>query len=77
MINNNSQVIEKVSLTKNLKHTVSVAYDESKVFLEINYMNGKFILQKTFTNNYVGINELETTRKEFNNEEKVKEHFGI
>lgn len=74
---NGSQVIEEVDLTENLKHVISVAYDESKVFLEVDYMGGKFTLQRTFVNNYIGVDQMEDARREFDSEDKVKQYFGI
>lgn len=73
----NKQVIEQYELADNLKVSVSVTYDESKVYLDIDYMDGKFTIQRNFTNNYIGLEELSSAKKEFGSEEAVKQYFGL
>jgi len=73
----NKQVIEELELADNLKMEVSVTFDETKVFLDVIYLDGKFTVQKNFTNNYIGLAELEEAKKQFNTEEKVKAYFGL
>ena len=73
----NRQVIEELELADNLKMNVSVTYDESKIFLDVLYMDGKFTVQRNFTNNYIGLEELELAKQEFNTEEKVRKYFGL
>lgn len=75
--NRQAQIIEEEDITDNLKLTISVTFDETKVFMDINYMDGKFTIQKSFTNNYIGLEELETIRKQFNNEEAVRSYFNL
>ena len=77
MIEQNKQVIEEYELADNLKFSVSVTYDESKIYLDISYMEGKFTIQRNFTNNYIGLEELSLTKKEFDSEEAVKNYFGL
>jgi len=40
-------------------------------------MAGKFTLQRTFSNNYIGMEELGNTMEQFNTEEAVKAYFGL
>jgi hypothetical protein len=71
------QLIEEKEITDNLKHKTYITYDESKLLLEINYMDGKYTIQKTFKNNYIGLEDYETTRKNFNEEEKILDYFNL
>lgn len=73
----NRQVIQKYNPTDNLEISVSVTYDESKIFLDVDYLKGKFTLQRTFKNNFIGLEELESDKEHFNTEELVKEYFGL
>ena len=75
--NRQRQVVEKNEITENLKVTISVAIDESEVFLDIDYMDGKYTIQKSFTNNYIGLEDLERVREEFDSEEKLKTYFNL
>tara|TARA_R100000951_G_scaffold4880_1_gene5561 strand:- start:701 stop:940 length:240 start_codon:yes stop_codon:yes gene_type:complete len=75
--NKQTQVLEKLKVTDNLLLTTSVNFDESQVYLDVDYMDGKFTVQRTFTNNYIGLEELETAMKEFNTEDAVKSYFGL
>lgn len=73
----NKQVIEKYELADNLKVSVSVTYDETKVYLDIDYMDGKFTIQRNFTNNYVGLEELSLTKGQFSTEDSIRQYFGL
>jgi len=73
----NKQVIEKYELADKLEVKISVTYDETKVYLDIDYMEGKFTIQRNFTNNYIGLEELESAKTEFSSEEAVKKYFGL
>lgn len=72
-----AQVLEEFNITDNLKQKISVALDETKIFLDVVFMGGKFTIQKSFTNNYIGLEELEDAKKQFDSEEKVKEYFRL
>lgn len=75
--NRQAQVIEENQITDNLKLTVSVTFDETKVFLDVDYLDGKFTLQKSFSNNFIGLEELAEAKSQFNTEESVKLYFGL
>ena len=51
-------VIEKRELTKNLVHKVAITNDEKKVVLVVDYMDGHFIIERSFRNNYIGLSQL-------------------
>jgi len=71
------QTLEILEITDNLKLTTSVTLDETQVYLDVNYMDGKFTIQRNFTNNYIGLEKLGDAIKEFNTEEAVKNYFGL
>lgn len=74
---NNIKVIEEESVTDNLTVTTSIGYDEVSIYLTVNYMQGKFTIQKSFRNNYMGLEEFEIEKNKFRTEEDVKKYFGI
>jgi len=74
---NNTKVIEEESVTDNLTVTTSIGYDEVSIYLTVNYMHGKFTIQKSFRNNYMGLEEFEIERNKFRTEEDVKKYFGM
>ena len=77
MLMNNTKVIEEESVTDNLTVTTSIGYDEVSIYLTVNYMHGKFTIQKSFRNNYMGLEEFEIERNKFRTEEDVKKYFGM
>jgi len=77
MSQNNTQVIEKHQLTVDLKMFVSVTLDEQQLYLDVDYMNGKYKIQKSFSNNYIGLELLSESKLKFETEESVREYLGI
>lgn len=71
------QKIEEKEITDNLTVSVSVSYDEFNIYLNVDYLNGKFTIEKSFTNNYIGLEELEKAKQQFSSEESVKQYFRI
>ena len=74
---NNTQIIEEDKVTENLTVTVSITFDESKLYLDVNYLQGKFTVQKHFINNYIGVDRLTKAKEEFNSEKAAKAYFGL
>lgn len=79
MINYNKQkeVIEKLEITDKLTLSTSVTFDELQVYLDVDFMDGQFTIQKTFDNNYLGLEQLEDAKKEFNSEDAVRAYFRL
>jgi len=75
--NKQTQVLEELKVTDNLTLTTLITFDETQVHLKVDYMAGKFTLQRTFSNNYIGMEELGNTMEQFNTEEAVKAYFGL
>jgi len=71
------RVLEEQKVTDNLKILVSLSLDETKVFLDVDFMKGVYTTQRTFTNSFYGWEDLEKTKLEFLDEELVKTYFGL
>jgi len=73
------QTIEQLDLTEKLTHKVSVSRDEEDIFLTVKYQDGKrnFLVEKTFRNNYIGLERLTEARNKFCTEESVLDYLGI
>lgn len=70
-------IIKKKEISKNLEYKISVSIDEQFKILTIDYMQGKFSVEKTFKNNLKGNDELESTLGLLNTEEKVKKYLNL
>lgn len=73
----NTQILEEFEITNNLKMSISVTLDEERVYLDVDYMDGKYKIQKIFKNNYIGLEKLSVARNQFNTEESILEYLGI
>jgi hypothetical protein len=69
--------INRENLTKNLKIITSISQDEQRIFLQVDYMDGKFTVEKSFSNNYIGLEEFQNEYSNFNTDEKVQQYFGL
>lgn len=65
------QVCDKCVLTTYITH------DENYYILELNYMDGKFISEKHYPNDYNGFQDMEMFRSSYKEECDVKKHFGL
>lgn len=54
-----------------------ITYDEKNYILEINYLDGRFVSEKIFTNDFNGISAMEEIKNQYRNEDDVKRYFGI
>jgi hypothetical protein len=71
------RLIETKKISRDLKINILMSLDQSTMFLDIFYKEGKFRIQKSFTNNIFGIENMENTVKQFDTDEKVKGYFGL
>lgn len=72
-----NELIEVIEITDDLKALVSINFDKTQVFLDVSYMEGKFTIQRVFANNYLGLEELEKAKKQFNSVANVKEYLNL
>ena len=69
--------IEKNIITNNLTHKIMIAPNEERLFLVVDFMKGKFIIEKIFLNNYFGLENLNSVIKTLDSEIKVIEYLKI
>ena len=69
--------IEDNKYTDRLSHVISITNDEERLYLKIDFMSGRFIIEKNFQNNSIGLEELDQISKNLDTEEKVCEYLGI
>lgn len=72
-----SVVIQTNQITKDLLHQISISKDEHKLFLKVDLMSGRFVVERSFTNNFGGLYMLERACESFDNEEKVCKYLKI
>ena len=70
-------IIEDNELTEKLIHKISVSSDERVMYLKVDYDNGNFTIEKTFRNNFFGLEDMEITIKSLDTEQKVRKYLGI
>lgn len=71
------QMIEEAKISNNLKRTLYMSFDKSELYLKIDYLKGKFTIEKTFQNNIDGLEKLETSKNELDEESKVKLYLKL
>lgn len=69
--------LEDKTISKNCIINTYINKNEEFYILEINYLKGKFISEKIFTNDLNGVELMEETIKLFKTEHDIKEYFGI
>jgi len=69
--------LEDKTISKNCIINTYINKNEEFYILEINYLKGKFISEKIFTNDLNGVELMEETIKLFRTENDIKEYFGI
>lgn len=78
-LNESCDLVEKEEIiNKNLKIVTFKSFiTENKIFLRVDYMDGKFTSKLGFLDDYLGREELEEAKKDFNTEDKVKKYFNL
>jgi len=69
--------LEEKKISDQAKLVTYVSYDDEHLYFEINYLNGKFVSEKVFPNNYKSVELIEELKQQYRNEHDVKKHFGI
>ena len=64
-------------ITKDLLHKISISKDMENVFLRVDLMNGRFVIEKTFKNNFGGLYMLDLECERLGTEEKVFRYLRI
>jgi hypothetical protein len=69
--------LEEKIICKNCTINTYIARDEKNYILQIDYLQGKFVSEKIFTNDLTGIELMEEAKDLFKTEYDIKEYFGI
>lgn len=69
--------LEEIKISENCKVNIFISMDETSYILQINYLDGKFISEKSFANNFNGIASMEEVKNFYKSENDVKRYFGI
>lgn len=69
--------LEKIDISETCFLKVYITCDEAKYVLELNYLDGKFVAEKTFQNSMDGVSGMEEVKDLYRNENDVKRYFGI
>ena len=66
-----------MNITPNLVHRILISSDEQNMFLYIDYMQGKYIIEKIYKNNTFSLEEMNFDIQSFNSEKSIIKHFNI
>jgi len=69
--------LEEKDICKNCKIITYITNDEKFYVLELNYLDGKFITEKLFSNDLKGIASMEETKNLYQSEYDIQAYFGI
>lgn len=70
-------VIEQMELSENLKHKVSISADETLLYLNVDYMDGKFTIERSYKNNTFSLEELAYDREKLDSDDKVRKYLNL
>lgn len=69
--------VKEKKISDNLTLITSKSYNEERIYLQVNYNNGKFTIERVFPNNITGYEDFKKQYDIFKSEEKVKEYLGL
>jgi hypothetical protein len=69
--------MENMQITDDLIHQVSISKDEKTIYLHVDFMKGKFKIEKTFQNCFSGLHGLGVVRSDLDSEAKVFRYLRI
>ena len=70
-------ILEKRQITVDLLHEISISDNEEKVFLTVDFMRGKFMIEKVFKNSFIGLVQMNEECEKLNDEAKVFRYLRI
>jgi hypothetical protein len=74
---NRRTVLEKRQITTDLLHQISISMNEEQVFLTVDFMDGKFMIEKVFKNSFIGLIQMNEECEKLNDEAKVFRYLRI
>lgn len=69
--------LEEKNICKNCTLNTYITKDEKNYILQINYLEGRFVSEKIFTNDLNGIELMEESKEFFKTEYDIRQYFGI
>jgi hypothetical protein len=69
--------VQKTVINDKLFYELSKSLDGTYLHLKVNYLNGKFVVDKTFLNILSGRDDLDSALKNLANEEGIKKYFNL
>ena len=72
-----SNILSEKDLSDNIHHKISISHDRVTIYLDVNYMDNKFSIQKSYMNNYFGLAKLDADISSFDSEEKIRAYFNL
>lgn len=69
--------LEQQKVDNNCVIKTFLTTDEKYYVLQLNYMNGRYIAEKTYTNNIMGVGYMEEFKQLYRSEHDFKKHFGF
>jgi hypothetical protein len=73
----NRVILKEKQVTENLHHKISLTKDQEQVFLNVDFMHGKYKIEKSFKNNFGGLSMLEIVCGKLSSDEKVIDYLNI
>ena len=73
----NKLKLEEKVISSNCTLNTYITRDERSYVLEINYLKGRFVSEKFFSNDLEGVELMEEAKELFKTEYDIKEYFGI
>ena len=73
----NETVIENRQITKDLLHQISISENQEKIFLTVKFLSDRFVIEKSFGNNFIGLNEMSEVCEKLDSEAKVFRYLRI
>lgn len=70
-------LINTKKISDDLVQRTYISLDNQNLMLEVDYKKKKFVIERSFTNNYLGKEQMAEIVKDFDTEEKVKKHLGL
>ena len=70
-------IIDESKITDNLTLKFMMSNNEETIHLRVDYMNGRFIVEKSFKNNYLGLERMKEQILKLDTEEKIIKYLRL
>jgi hypothetical protein len=77
MIDSYKIELEQQKIDHNCVIKTFLTKDERYYILQLNYMGGKYVAEKTYSNNMIGVGYMEEFKQLYRNEYDFKKYFGF